>query len=84
MGKAVVESYDCLTNMNSKYDFTGKASTAINNAINQNESLENAKKTVDNALGRLDEINKEFGLASKAKLALGTACTVSDSVLGFV
>jgi hypothetical protein len=85
LGKTVIESYNYLTQLNNKYDLTGKAGSAVNSAITsaeaQNEGIENAKKTVDSTIGKLGEINKEFDLVTKAKEALVAASTLTDAAL---
>lgn len=85
LGKTVIESYNYLTSLNSKYDLTGKAGSAVSSAITsveaQNEGVEKAVKTVDTAIGKLGEINKEFDLVTKAKQALVATATLSDAAL---
>ena len=84
-GKVVIESYNYLTTINQKYDFTGKASetvkTTVSKAAAENESLDQVTKTLDTTVNKVSEINKEFDLVTKAKQALVAAGTLSDAAL---
>jgi len=82
-GKTVIESYNFLTTLNSKYDLTGKASATVKDTVTkvvaENESLDQVTKTLDTTVSKVAEINKEFGLVTKASQALVAAGTLTDA-----
>jgi len=84
-GKAVVESYNFLNKLNSKYNLTTKASDTvggiISSAASDNEALEKVKTTYSTAVGKLDELNKEYDLVTKGKEVVVAAATLSDAVI---
>lgn len=85
LGKTVIESYNFITNLNSKYNFTGKASDAIGNVVANaeadSEALSSVTKTASSVASKVSEINKEFDLLTKTSEAIKVAGTLSDTAI---
>jgi len=86
LGKTLIESYNYLVKINSKYDLTGKTATAVGDAvaklpISDNESLDSVKKTITSTVEKVKELDKEIDFVSKGKQVLSAASTISDSAL---
>lgn len=88
IGKTVVESYNYLTKINSKYGIANKASKAIGKAIDEaaieNESVQTLKETLDTSTKKVSELNKEFDLVGKAKQFTSAAADLSDKAIDAV
>lgn len=87
VGKTVVESYNFLTKLNSKYDLTGKATASISTAVSSietsdSETLETLKTTVSKTVSKIDELNKEYDFVSKGKQVASAASVLSDTAVG--
>jgi hypothetical protein len=84
-GKVVVEAYNYVTSLNSKYKLTDKATETvtgiIDSAASDNETLVKVKTSYTSAVGKLDQINKEFDLVTKGKEVVVAAATLSDAVI---
>lgn len=85
LGKVVVESYNFLNKLNSKYSLSTKAGdtvgSLISSASSDNETLDKVKTTYSTAVEKLDEINKEYDLVTKGKEIVVAAATLSDAVI---
>jgi hypothetical protein len=85
VGKTVVESFNFLTKLNSKYNITGKVADTVGSAVSSietdSEVFDTVKKTYATTVTKISEIDKEYDLASKGKEVLIAAGTLSDAAL---
>ncbi|KAJ1439425.1 hypothetical protein B484DRAFT_323505 [Ochromonadaceae sp. CCMP2298] len=73
VGKTVIESYNFLNKINTKYSVTGKVGSSVSKAVGQGDSRERAEsKSITNpysilstATSKIAELNKEYDLVSK-------------------
>jgi len=82
VGKSVVEAYNFLNKVNIKYKVTDQVGASVSEITSSiktedNEAVESVKK----AVSKVDEINKEYDLVNKGKVALSTAATLSDTAI---
>jgi len=88
IGKTVVESYNYLAKINSKYGISAKVSEAAGKAIDEaaveNESVQTLKETLDTSSKKVSELNKEFDLVGKAKQLTSAAADLSDKAIDAV
>ena len=84
VGKAVVEAYNFVTKLNSKYKLSDKAIESVSKAASSAdapEPLSKVTKTTNEVVDKLKQFNSEYDLVNKSKQALGVAATLSDSAL---
>lgn len=85
VGKAVVETFNFLTKVNSKYDVTDKVVSTVSSAVSKvevkDESLEKVKDTVTGTVSKVQELNSEYDLVGKGAELLNQARSVSDKAL---
>lgn len=84
-GKSVIESYNFLTTLNTKYDLTGSVSSTVGKAVSsaegESEGFEKVSKTVNDTLSKIKEINSEFDIIGKGKQAAIAAAALSEAAL---
>lgn len=84
-GKVVIESYNFLNKINSKYEITNKVSSAVSSVVSsvntESESLDTIKKTYTETISKIDEINKEYDLVNKGTEVIAAAATLSDAAI---
>lgn len=84
-GKSVIESFNFVTTLNKKYDVTGTVSSSVSKAVSsaegESEGFEKVSKTVNSTFSKIKEINAEFDLVGKGKLAAIAAAELSDAAL---
>lgn len=84
-GKSVIESFNFVTTLNKKYDVTGTVSSSVSKAVSsaegESEGFEKVSKTVNSTFTKIKEINAEFDLVGKGKLAAIAAAELSDAAL---
>lgn len=80
VGKTVVELVNYVTKLDNKFDFTGKVSGAVAEAVDSSDSevVVNVKTAVD----KIKDANKEFGLLDKAGTIVKASGDLSDAALG--
>ena len=84
VGKTVVEAYNFVTKLNSKYKLSDKAIETVAKATSSTdapEPLSKVTKTTNEVVDKLKQINSEYDLVNKGKQAIGVAATLSDSAL---
>ena len=85
LGKTVVESYNFLTKLNSKYDLTGKASATVTKAVDsiesESEAVESLKKTTSSTVSKINELNQEYDFVAKGKQLASAAAVLSDTAV---
>lgn len=84
-GKTVIESYNFLNKINSKYELTSKVTDAASKAINsvqvESESVSTIKTTYSQVVEKIDNVNKEYDLVGKGKEFIGLAATFTDAAI---
>lgn len=85
LGKTVIESYNYLNKINTKYlltdKITGTVTKAVSSADADSEAVETVKKAYTTTTSKLAELNKQYDLTSKGKELLVAAGTLSDAAL---
>jgi len=85
LGKTVVESYNFLTKVNSKYDLTGKTADTIGKAVSsietESETVQTVTKTASTTVQKIGELNKEYDFVGKGKQVASAASVLSDTAL---
>lgn len=88
LGKSVVESYNYLSKMNSKYKVTDKVQESVTNALDsaatESDTAQQIKEALDTSSKKVTELNKEFDLFSKAKSFTSAAADLSDKAMDTV
>lgn len=84
-GKTVVESFNFLTKLNSKYNllpsFTKKIDNALSSAARENEAIGKVKETLSSTVDKVSELNQEYQLVEKGKELVVAAATLSDTAI---
>lgn len=85
LGKTVVESYNFLTKLNSKYDITGATVNSLGNVVSsiesENDTVQTVKSTVSTTVQKVDELNKEYDFVAKTKQVASAASVLSDTAI---
>jgi hypothetical protein len=82
VGKTVVEVYNYLTKLNSKYkliDYATETVSKVTSSVETPEGISSVTKTTAEVVEKIKGINSEYDLISKGKQALEVATTLSDS-----
>lgn len=85
VGKTVIESYNFLNKINTKYSVTNQVGETVSKAVGSVETdsdiLDKVKSTYATATSKFTELNKEYDLISKGKEAVVAASTLSDAAI---
>ncbi len=85
VGKTVVESYNFLTKLNTKYGLTGKVTDSIGKAISgievESEALQKVTSTYSTVSSKVSELNQEYDLVSKGKEVIAATAALSDAAI---
>jgi len=85
LGKTVIESYNFLNKLNSKYNLTGKTAETLSKTLSSvetdSETLDTVKKTVTTTVTKIDELNKEYDFVTKGKQVASAAAVLSDTAI---
>lgn len=87
VGKTVIESYNFLNKLNSKYSIAGKVKETVSNAFESidrekdNEVVQKVKTTYASATEKIVTLNEEFNLVGKSKQVLDAAAKLSDAAI---
>lgn len=87
IGKTVIESYNFLNKLNSKYDVTGKVKDTVSNAFasidsdNENEVVQKVKTTFTSTTEKIANLNEEFDFVGKSQQVLEAAAKLSDATI---
>mmetsp|Transcript_8182 Transcript_8182/g.13596 ORF Transcript_8182/g.13596 Transcript_8182/m.13596 type:complete len:229 (+) Transcript_8182:61-747(+) len=85
VGKTVIESYNFLGSLNTKYSVTDKVGESVGKAVNsietESEVLEKVKSAYTKTTSKLSELDKEYDLVGKGKEAIVAAATISDAAI---
>ena len=85
LGKTVIESYNFLNKLNSKYNLTGKTAETLSKSLSSvetdSETLDTVKKTVTTTVTKIDELNKEYDFVTKGKQVASAAAVLSDTAI---
>jgi hypothetical protein len=83
VGKTVIEVVNYVTKVNSKYELTDKAGSAVGGAIDSadNEALSTVKKTLSEATGKISALNEEYKIVNTVGEALTVAKGLSDQAI---
>lgn len=85
LGKTVVESYNFLTKLNTKYGITEKVTDSIGKAISgvevESEALQKVTSTYATVSSKVSELNQEYDLVSKGKEVIAATAALSDAAI---
>jgi hypothetical protein len=85
LGKTVVESYNFLTKLNTKYGITGKVTDSIGKAFSgvevESEALQKVTSTYATVSSKVSELNQEYDLVSKGKEVIAATAALSDAAI---
>ncbi|CAM9203681.1 unnamed protein product [Hapterophycus canaliculatus] len=83
-----IEAFNFLTNINSKYNVTGKAGEQLDKAVSElkssgeaGEAIEKVEKTVKGITSQATKLSSDYDLPAKAKQALGVAGELADTAI---
>ncbi|CAN0176711.1 unnamed protein product, partial [Scytosiphon promiscuus] len=83
-----IEAFNFLTNINSKYDVTGKAGQQLDKAVSElktsgeaGDAIEKVEKTVKGLTTQATKLSSDYDLPAKAKQALGVAGELADTAI---
>ena len=79
VAKAVLDGVNFVTRLNSKFDVTGKVVGKVTEVVDSNES--EAVVKVKEVIGKVSEVNSQYGLLDKGKEAIGAAAKLSGTAL---
>lgn len=85
VGKTVIESYNFLNKLNTKYSVTDKIGEAAEKAVGSIESdsdiVDKVKTTYSSTTGKFKELDEQYELVSKGKEVLVASATLSDAAI---
>lgn len=88
VGKNAIEAFNFWTNLNAKYDVTGKAATSLDTAVDKlkdssgsTEAIDKAKQTIKDISSQAGKLSTEYDIPAKAKQALGVAGELADTAI---
>lgn len=85
VGKTVIESYNFLTKLNSKYEVTDKIGSSLEKAVSSVDTdtdiVEKVKSTYSSTTSKITELNEQYDLVGKGKEVLVATATLSDSAI---
>ncbi|CAM9403076.1 unnamed protein product [Sphacelaria rigidula] len=88
VGKTAIEALNFWTNLNAKYDVTGKATTSLDSAVDKlkdssgsGEAIDKAKTTIKDLASQASKLSSEYDIPAKAKQALGVAGELADTAI---
>jgi len=79
VARGVLDAVNYITKINEKFDISGKVAGKATELVDSNES--EAVVKAKELLGKVDEVNKQYGLLEKGKEAISAAAKLSDQAL---
>ena len=79
VARGVLDAVNYITKINAKFDISGKVAGKATELVDSNES--EAVVKAKELLGKVDEVNKQYGLLEKGKEAISAAAKLSDQAL---
>jgi len=84
VSKSAISAFNFLASLNANYDVTGKASSALGDAVSKlketddTKSLEKVEDTLKDATEKAKKLAEEYDLVAKGKQALGVVGELAD------